>query len=53
VEGHADTTSVVFHKRVSEAWKASVRRALSQSLFVPALVDQCPVPIRIEMTYEF
>jgi hypothetical protein len=53
VEGRADTTSVVFHKRVSEAWKASVRRALSRSLFVPALVDQCPVPRRMEMTYEF
>jgi hypothetical protein len=52
-EGRADTSSIVFTDRVSEAWKASVRRAISQSLFLPALVDQCPVPRRTEMTYEF
>jgi len=52
-EGQADTNSIVFANRVSEAWKASVRRALAQSLFLPALIDQCPVPRRTEMTYEF
>jgi hypothetical protein len=52
-EGRADTTSIVFRDPVSDAWKASLRRALSRSLFLPALVDQCPVPRRTEMTYEF
>ena len=53
IEGRADTSAILFKDNVSDAWKASVRRAISRSLFRPALVDRCPVPRQIELTFGF